>query len=109
MVRVCLEPEGDNEPLVPDSWFEDEVMELEYIESIVQSGASGYLIIACFTSISRMEMWLPSVVSKVNEIFAQHQKRPACSSPRCGESGEIRSSGEAFCDTHAWIADEGDP
>ena len=108
MVRVCLEPEAD-EALVPDSWCDDELMNLEYVESIEQSGASGYLIITCFTSIARMEMWLPSVISKVNEVFAEHQKRPLCKIGNCDESGEIRSSGEPFCNMHAYIADEGDP
>ena len=108
MVRVCLEPVAD-EPLVPDSWCDDELMNLAYVESIEQSGASGYLIIACFSSIARMEMWLPSVIYKINDVFAQHQKRPTCKLDICDESGEIRSSGEAFCNIHAYIADEGDP
>ena len=52
MVRVCIEPKED-EPFIPDSWIEEKIFNLPYIETIEQSGASGYLIIAMFSSLRR--------------------------------------------------------
>ncbi len=37
------------------------------------------------------------------------ESHPLCKLDDCNESGELRSSGEVFCDQHAWIAEEGDP
>ena len=101
MVRVALEPEGSHEPLVPDSWFEDQVLELEHVEAITPSGASGYLIITVFDSLEEAGVVLPNLCHVINDIFARHQKRPACQVTGCPESGEVR---EPFCDNHAWIA-----
>lgn len=107
MVRVCIEPKED-EPFIPDSWIEEKIFNLPYIETIEQSGASGYLIIAMFSSLRRAGEALPNLVRKIDRVMEQHAKRAKCVIGNCPESGDRRSSGEVFCDDHAWIADEDD-
>ena len=37
------------------------------------------------------------------------RREPECKLVKCSKEGRRRSSGEVFCNDHAYIADEGDP